>query len=227
VIGCEKVIKGKSELGMTGPWHRTRNLLVYSIATLLVTLPNGRVVAQPLSQEILELQNRPYVELPNGLCQGSSEALLGQVGNKEYSGVVCDRPTSAYIFLQQLVGYTSRGQSIWKIVAIQSLKQIQPGEFVVLTDCMNLLNSSKAIFALVVNQHQRLYRVRKAWEANLDAGRLQELAPTQVACKVPTLQMSISVTDPAQDHAKVSPQSANQEFCYVLLQQGSIRIKSD
>jgi hypothetical protein len=212
---------------MTGPWHRTRNFLVSSTTALWVAMLHGQVIAQPLSQDVLELQNKPYVELPDGLCQGSSEALLGQVGNKEYSGVVCNRSTSAYIFLQQLVGYTSQGQSIWKIVAAQSSNQIQPGEFIVLTGCINFLNSSKAIFALVVNQHQRLYKVRQAWEANLDTGRLQELAPTQVVCKVPTLQMSLGVNDPVQDYTRVSSQPADKESCYVLLQHGSVLIQSD
>lgn len=131
------------------------------------------------------LQGLQYVSLPTGLCNGSSESILGQVNGNEYSGIICDRNNSSHILLDRLVSYTSNGKAIWQIVSVETLPKPQAGELLVNAGCFNKNDKSKPIFALVKDTGSQPYKIVRAWEANLIQEKFEEINSKEATCYDP------------------------------------------
>ncbi len=140
---------------------------------------------------IERLAGREYTEIPSGLCSGSAEVLVGEFSGHEYVGLICDRPVHSYIVLQQLRGYTDNKKAILKAVDIQPLPVMNVGEFSTNRGCVgNSQLSSQAllgIVAIVRDVGKANYQTIKAWRANLQIEKFEEINPQIVVCSRPWL----------------------------------------
>lgn len=161
-------------------------LLVNSLVVCLglaVTLPSQASWLQ--SPELL--LGKQYTLLPESLCTGYSEQILGKVNSKEYGGLICEQERASYILLQQLSGYTSTGKAIWQVITVKEVLRSAAEELVVSAGCLGGEGNTNAIFALVKDADVQPYKVVQAWEADLATEQLKEINPQQVACYDPWL----------------------------------------
>ncbi|MGB7414770.1 MAG: hypothetical protein WA902_11240 [Thermosynechococcaceae cyanobacterium] len=160
-----------------------------SAAILLGVLGQGSTALScflsKASRDVLRLRDTEYAELPEGLCPGYSDTLLGKTQQFEYGGVVCDRTEGSYIFLQRLVGYTPQKRAIWKIVEIQRLAQTKDNERVVSAGCIHTQKSNQPIFAVVETSQAPNYKVLRAWAIDLEQEQLKPMPSKWAACTDP------------------------------------------
>ncbi|WP_404785317.1 hypothetical protein [Altericista sp. CCNU0014] len=134
-----------------------------------------------------KFRGRSYVNLPKNLCPGYTDLLLGRTDKqKEYGGVICDRPEASYILLQRLLRHTDRGQAVWQIVQVQSVLKPNPQSLVLGVGCQQHLRrtaSSEPIFALVQPTAKKTYKTLAAWKVSLARETFIALEPQKVVCE--------------------------------------------
>lgn len=133
------------------------------------------------------LLGREYTEIPAGVCNGTSEILLGEVAGYEYSSLICTQQPQSYMVLQRLVGYTADRKAILKAIAIQTLPVLQRGEVSINRGCQEQEQASTPIIAIVRDQGKPTYQTIRAWKADIAQERFQELNPEAVVCQRPWL----------------------------------------
>ena len=149
---------------------------------MLLTFPLQVALAGPLQG----LKGTEYSQLPQDLCQGYTDMLLGQDGPHEYGGVVCDREEGSYFLLQRLVASNPPHHSIWEILDIQALPKIKANELVLSEGCHHQQGSSDPIFAIVQTSNtSNIYQTQQAWTVSLAQATLQPVAAEQVTCRDP------------------------------------------
>lgn len=142
-------------------------------------------VISPVAQDILKLRGQDYVELPEGLCPGYSDMLLGKAGRFEYGGVVCDRNEGSYLWLQRLVGYNTEKKAIWKVLQIRGLAQLDDSEQMVSNGCEHIRDRKQRIFAVVDTESAPNYKTQRAWAVNLHQETLIPISPRLAVCRDP------------------------------------------
>jgi hypothetical protein len=134
-----------------------------------------------------KLKGKIYTNLPEKLCLGYTDMLLGRSPKQqEWGGVICDRPEASYILLQRLLRYTDRGKAVWQITQIKSIPKPNPHSFVVGTNChlqTQSANPTPPIFALVQPISKNTYQTLSAWSINLSKESFADLESRQVVCK--------------------------------------------
>ncbi len=158
---------------------------------LAVTLPSQASWLQ--SPELL--QGKQYTLLPEGLCTGYSERILGKVNSNEYGGLICEQERASFILLQRLSGYTATGKAIWQVITVKEVPRPTPSDLVMSAGCSSNKNA-RAIFALVKDFKGQPYQAVQAWEADLATEQLKEINPQYVACYDPWLG-SASANEPS------------------------------
>jgi hypothetical protein len=155
---------------------------VFFCSLVLGPVALGCLVSK-ISQDILRLQGKEYVELPAGLCPGYSDALLGKSQSFEYGGVVCDRNEGSYLFLQRLVGYTSEKKAIWKIVQIRALARLNNDQQSISVTCQQTQNSKQPVFAVTETLKDTNVKVLQAWAVDLKRETIRPIPSQLVVCR--------------------------------------------
>jgi hypothetical protein len=140
-----------------------------------------------------QLKGKIYTNLPKDLCPRYTDMLLGHTTQqKEYGGVICDRPEASYILLQRLVKQSEQGKAVWQIIEVKSVVKPNPRSLILGVGCQEqrqatsqvvTTRSTEPIFALVQPTPKHTYQTLMAWKVSLDQESFSDLKPQQVICK--------------------------------------------
>lgn len=105
----------------------------------------------------------------------------------EYGLLEITDGTARMLWLNRFVGRDSAGKPRWEVLAVLRRPEIREGEYLVKALCEQDGTRDTEIFAIVdraaePEDVERYTRIRRAWRADLERGRIEEIPVAGITC---------------------------------------------
>jgi hypothetical protein len=134
---------------------------------------------------IAECKNIGFPDLPDGFIDlGGS--VIGDHDGTEYGFAHVCRGKQHQVRLQRVVSRDKKGRTSWKDVDALLLPPLSSDELLVFgswSTCRRGADPDPAIIAIVARTQEPEYKkIRIAWRANLESGKIAKIATTGIVC---------------------------------------------
>lgn len=124
--------------------------------------------------------------LPAGLREEGGTVLTDSTG-AEYGLLEITDGTARMLWLNRFVGRDSAGKPRWEVLAVLRRPAMREGESLVTALCEQDGTRDPEIFAIVDRAAEpadveRYTRIRRAWRADLERGRIEEIPMAGITC---------------------------------------------